>query len=309
MEGKDKYVGWVKVHRKILKHWIMSDPYYFSAWIMILLEVNHDFDPAKVVISKRVIECGRGQSVKSVDTWATVFGSKYWTRQKVRTFFQLLEKDGMINQENLVVTTRLSVCNFDTYQARQPTDNQQSNHPITTGQPPDNHRITTNKNGKNGKNAENEENIPPNPLTGGSGESSKTESFQLESKPERKAKRERKTAQEMPAIPESLDTTAFQSAWSDFIDHRKSIRKPMSPKAATLNLNTCLTIGHDNAIRAIEQSIANGWTGIFEPKAATSVNGSKPKTEPEPFEDPAVIESERRLAEFYSKQRNQGNQS
>lgn len=153
-------------------------------------------------------------------------------------------------------------------------------------------------------------NTPPNPLTGGTaGDASKTESFQLESKPERKAKRERKTTQEMPAIPESLDTPAFKAAWSDFIDHRKSIRKPMSPKAASLNLNTCLTIGHDNAIRAIETSIANGWTGIFEPKAATAVNGSKPKTEPEPFEDPAVIESERRLAEFYANQRNQGNQS
>ena len=50
-------------------------------------------------------------------------------------------------------------------------------------------------------------NTPPNPLTGGSGESPKTESFQLESKPERKAKRERKQAQRNP-IMDALATYA-----------------------------------------------------------------------------------------------------
>ena len=286
MEDEDRYIGWVSVHRKILKHWIIGDPYYFSAWIMMLLEVNHDRKVKKKIIAKRVIECGRGQSIKSVDTWATVFGSKHWTRQKVRTFFQLLEKDGMINQENLVVTTRLSVCNFDIYQARQPTDNQQSNHPITTGQPPDNHRITTNKNDKNGKNAENEENIPPNPLTGGTaGDASKTESFQLDAdqtpQTASQQKAKRKPAQDMPSIPEALNTPAFLSAWDDFTAHRKSIRKPLSPKAAELNLKKCLELGPDTACSAIEQTIANGWTGIFEPKNTTpGVNGSKPKRDP-----------------------------
>lgn len=287
MEDEDRYIGWVSVHRKILKHWIIGDPYYFSAWIMMLLEVNHDREVKKKVIKKQIVECGRGQSIKSIDTWATVFGSKHWTRQKVRTFFKLLEKDGMINQENLSVTTRLTICNFDTYQKKQPSDNQQSNHHVTIRQPSDNHQITTNNNVNNGNNGNNEEEIPPNPLTGGTGgDASKTESFHLDadrpqqpaSKP--KAKRERKQAQDMPEIPEALNTPAFRSAWADFIAHRKSIRKPMSPKAAELNMRKCITLGPDTACNAIEQSIANGWTGIFEPKAATGVNGSKPKRDP-----------------------------
>lgn len=130
-------------------------------------------------------------------------------------------------------------------------------------------------------------NIPPSPLTGGTAGDEKTESFQLDadqpqqpaSKP--KSKRDRKPAQDMPAIPESLDTPAFRQCWKDFIDHRKSIRKPLSPKAAELNLKKCLDMGHDAALVAIEQTIANGWTGIFEPKNTTpGVNGAKPKRDP-----------------------------
>ena len=131
-------------------------------------------------------------------------------------------------------------------------------------------------------------NIPPNPLEGGTAGDEKTESFQLDADQtpqtasQQKAKRERKPAQEMPSIPEALNTPAFLSAWDDFTAHRKSIRKPLSPKAAELNLKKCLELGPDTACNAIEQSIANGWTGIFEPKASTStaVNGSKPKRDP-----------------------------
>ena len=148
--------------------------------------------------------------------------------------------------------------------------------------------METNKSGNNGEIGDiGDTNIPPNPLEGGTAGDDKTESFQLDadqpqqpaSKP--KPKRDRKPAQQMPEIPEALNTPAFRSAWTDFIDHRKSIRKPMSPKAAELNLKKCLELGYDAALIAIEQSIANGWTGIFEPKNTTpGVNGSKPKRDP-----------------------------
>jgi len=130
-------------------------------------------------------------------------------------------------------------------------------------------------------------NIPPNPLEGGTAGDEKTESFQLDADQQHqpasqpKAKRERKPAQDMPNIPEALDTPAFRQCWKDFTEHRKANRKPLSPKAAELNMKKCLELGHDIACSAIEQSIANGWTGIFEPKNTTpGVNGSKPKRDP-----------------------------
>jgi hypothetical protein len=56
--------------------------------------------------------------------WVKTFGKK-WTIQRVRTFFKLLEKDQMISIKGLRKTTRLTVCNYNTYQKQQQTDNKQ----------------------------------------------------------------------------------------------------------------------------------------------------------------------------------------
>ena len=53
----------------------------------------------------------------------------------------------MINHEGLRKTTRLTICNYDDYQEKQPTENQQK----TNRKPTANQQITTNKNYKNEK--------------------------------------------------------------------------------------------------------------------------------------------------------------
>ena len=121
--------GWISLHRKIKKSWISDNAEYFKAWVFILLEVNHA--DIRTIIDGELIECKRGQSLNSISTWADLFG-KGWTRQRVRTFFKLLEKDEKINQEGLRKTTKLSVCNYDTYQSSQPRDNPQKNQEKTT---------------------------------------------------------------------------------------------------------------------------------------------------------------------------------
>jgi len=139
--------GWIKLHRQIREHWIWDDPDYLKAWICILLMANHE--DKKVLINCELIECKRGQSVMSVSSWAKIFG-KGWTRQRVRTFFELLKNDSMINQEGLNKTTRLTICKYEDYQEQQPTENQQT----TNRKPTDNQQITTNKNVKNEKKEE-----------------------------------------------------------------------------------------------------------------------------------------------------------
>jgi hypothetical protein len=56
--------------------------------------------------------------------------------------------------------------------------------------------------------------------------------------------------------------------WQDFIDHRSSLKKPMTEKAKSLMISRLMEMhekGHDvNDI--LENSIINGWQGIFEPK-------------------------------------------
>ena len=133
--------GWIKIHRTINKHWIFTDAERFRAWMIILLTVN--FEPKKQMIEGELISCDRGQSIISLNTWASKFGNK-WTVQKVRTFFNLLKKDEMIHTEGLRKTTRLTVCNYDSYQDEQQADNKQ----ITQRQHRDNKQITTTKEGK-----------------------------------------------------------------------------------------------------------------------------------------------------------------
>lgn len=102
--------GWIKVYREIKDHWIWKSG-KLQWWLDILISVNKE--PAKVYIKGKLVECGRGQSVRSLDSWA-----KDWmvTKKTVKTFFELLEMDTMLETENLQITTRITVCNYDSYQ-------------------------------------------------------------------------------------------------------------------------------------------------------------------------------------------------
>ena len=141
--------GWIKIHRQIQKHWVWSNAEYFKAWIAIIMFVNHE--PKKVLIHGELFECDRGQSLMSLQNWVKIFG-KNWTIQKVRTFFTLLENDAMICTKGMRKTTCLTVCNYDSYQDLQQTNNKQT----TDKQQANNKQITTNKNDKNYKNEKKE---------------------------------------------------------------------------------------------------------------------------------------------------------
>lgn len=127
--------GWIKIDRQILNHWIWSDPNKLKWWLDILLTVNYADN--KVNIGNQLFECKRGQSIMSLQTWALRWNV---SKDMVRNFFILLEKDKMITLENLVKTTRITVCNYEAYQGdlhdtqtqakRKPNANQTQSHPI-----------------------------------------------------------------------------------------------------------------------------------------------------------------------------------
>lgn len=103
--------GFISIYRSIKNHWIWSDPIKFQWWIDILLTVN--FKSNKVMIGNQLIDCDRGQSVKSLKNWADSWNV---SKDSTRNFFTLLAKDNMIKLENLKKTTRLTVLNYDSYQ-------------------------------------------------------------------------------------------------------------------------------------------------------------------------------------------------
>lgn len=106
-----KEKGWISIHRQLKSHWLWRDAVKLQWWLDILLSVNTH--PVKVNLGNDIIECNRGQTIKSLQTWAQEWKT---SKDKVRNFFKLLEKDGMVTLENIVISTRLTVCNYDSYQ-------------------------------------------------------------------------------------------------------------------------------------------------------------------------------------------------
>lgn len=80
-------------------------------------------------------------------------------------------------------------------------------------------------------------------------------------------------------LPDVIDS----KIWESFVEHRKTIKKPMSKNAQELMIKKLMSFnakGHDvNAI--IETSVMNGWAGVFEPNSAKKrgVDDSRPDFE------------------------------
>ena len=102
--------GWIRLHRKLKNHWLWSSDNRLKWWIDLLLTVNYTEN--KVLLKGTLIDCGRGQSVKSLGSYAKDWGV---TKKTVSDFFKLLSKDKMIFVENMKITTRITIINYDSY--------------------------------------------------------------------------------------------------------------------------------------------------------------------------------------------------
>jgi hypothetical protein len=135
--------GYIALHRATREHWIWEDPVKLKWWLDILMECN--YTDRKVNLGGKVIECKRGESLNSLKTWA-----KRWMVDmgKVRRFFKLLQDDKMIVLENVVKTTRLRVCNYDTYNKPQHAND---THSTRKQHANDTHATSNNKDNKGKK--------------------------------------------------------------------------------------------------------------------------------------------------------------
>lgn len=66
------------------------------------------------------------------------------------------------------------------------------------------------------------------------------------------------------------ESEAFRSAWCDWCEDRKKRKKPLTERAARLQLIEIVRWGESAAIESIETSIKAGWQGLFPPKVVES---------------------------------------
>lgn len=76
-------------------------------------------------------------------------------------------------------------------------------------------------------------------------------------------------------IPAELNTPEFRAAWESWQKHRHEKRQKLTPTSTRQQLAKLAAWGADRAAKALLHSIANGWTGIFEPQEQAAGNGKQ----------------------------------
>ena len=106
--------GWIKISRDIQTHWIYQDAEKLKWWLDLLLLAN--YEDKEFNIKFKVFQCKRGQLLYSLKSL-----SQRWNVSKsvVNNFLEMLRKQNMIETENETVTTRITICNYDTYQQKE----------------------------------------------------------------------------------------------------------------------------------------------------------------------------------------------
>jgi len=139
--------GWICLHRDITEHWLwdMKHADRIMAWIDMIMLANHE--DRKFLIKGQLVECKRGQLAYSQESLSDRWK---WTRDKVRHFLKLLEKDGMITHKSTHLTTIITICNYCKYQ-----DINYNNTQLSPSSAPADPQLTHTNNNVNNYNNEN----------------------------------------------------------------------------------------------------------------------------------------------------------
>lgn len=81
----------------------------------------------------------------------------------------------------------------------------------------------------------------------------------------------------LPALPIELNSPEMAETWNQWIEFRKSIRARITPISANRAFKDFSKWGQSAAIESINESIRNGWRGVFAPKTAPSYMKQEPK--------------------------------
>lgn len=76
-------------------------------------------------------------------------------------------------------------------------------------------------------------------------------------------------------IPELLKTTEFETAWQSWVSYRKEAKKSITRSTAERQLQTLGRYPPQVAVMAIDESIKNGWTGLFPEKITIRLPATK----------------------------------
>lgn len=116
-------IGYIKLHRGLseTKMWLKEPFTWGQAWVDLLMAAS--FKDSHFYVRGNKVKVLRGQTAISQANMGTRWR---WSRGKVKRFLNELENEQMIEQQTGQLTTVLSICNYEKYQANASTGEQQT---------------------------------------------------------------------------------------------------------------------------------------------------------------------------------------
>lgn len=109
--------GWIKLDRKIVKHWIWKNPERLKAWLDLL--VLAEYKTHKEMWRGKLTEFKRGDVCWSIEKLAERWD---WSWKKVRRFLDQLEEDEMVQVNAHRNRTTITIIKYEFYQGGGVTD-------------------------------------------------------------------------------------------------------------------------------------------------------------------------------------------
>ena len=259
--------GWVPVSRELQDHWMWDDkPFaHGQAWIDLIMLAN--YEDTKMPYKGEIITCERGTVNLSISYLANRWG---WSRDKTRRFLKLLESDGMVTVTATTHRTTITLENYSIYNDVPATNRQQADSSKTRNSSnfveSDDLGATTNKATAT---IENYSVCDDTPITNRQ---------QIDSKPTASRQQADTTNNNNKNNKNNniySDEPKLDTAVKEFITFRKKIKKPMTDHAVKLMLSKLnkLTSDIDEQVEILNQSILNGWQGIYPLKREENKRG------------------------------------
>lgn len=236
--------GWFKVHRQVFdNHICTKDAEYFFVWCYLLSEARYEEE--RVLFGKEEILLEKGQLITTTKEIASKLNI---SESKVVRILKRFEIEKQIEKRTSTKNTVISILSWDLYQeSEEQNDKRVKNERKTSEKPVTNERKTNGKPSyyiKEDKNEINEE-----------------------------IKNERKEVETYYPDDEKLNNT-----FSDFVEMRKKIKKPMTDRAIKMAMNKLHNLSNgdnDLSVKILEQSILCCWQDLYPLKTDNVLNNKK----------------------------------
>ena len=248
-------VGWIKLHRKTINSAIFDNPHLLKMWIWCLLKATHDEYEQMVGLEKITLKQGQFITGRNKGSAELSVNQSTWYKH-----IKTLEKMQMVELKSNNKKTVVTIVNWALYQGNE----NNCNNKITTKEQQNNNKITTKEQQNNtNKNIKNIKNIK-------NGENNRKEVCVAE---------KNDVPDKEDLIPEDIKKEVLE-----FIKFRKEIKSAITEHGIKLLLGKLEKLAPNNIEEQkeiINQSIVNGWKGIFEVKKSYNKNNLPQMSEQE----------------------------